>query len=190
MGSLSQRIEPALSSVLCSLLFFAFCNSVRADEANLRSLYDGHRKTSSDFTIAVASAMPAEGYTFPPVPEEMTFGELMAHIAALDRNSCANASGLTLPALPAKIEEWVKDTVKVEVDRETAIQFTKDSFGFCYKAITEMPMSRMDSVVGPPKRSLTGSEWLWSYFTHTAHHRGQAEVYLRLKGIKPPEYMF
>jgi len=149
-----------------------------------------HWKTSSDFTIAVASAMPAEGYTFRPVPEEMSFGELMAHIAALDRNSCANASGLTPPALPAKIEEWVKDTVKVEVDRETAIQFTKDSFGFCYKAITEMPMSRMDSVVGPPKRSLTGSEWLWSYFTHTAHHRGQAEVYLRLKGIKPPEYMF
>lgn len=149
-----------------------------------------HWKTSSDFTIAVASAMPAEGYTFRPVPEEMSFGELMAPIAALDRNSCANASGLTPPALPAKIDEWVKDTVKVEVDRETAIQFTKDSFGFCYKAITEMPMSRMDSVVGPPKRSLTGSEWLWSYFTHTAHHRGQAEVYLRLKGIKPPEYMF
>ena len=149
-----------------------------------------HWKASGDFTIAVANAMPADGYTFRPVPEEMSFGELIAHIAALDRNSCANASGLTPPALPPKIEEWAKDTAKVEVDRETAIQFTKDSFEFCYKAISDMPLSRMDSVVGPPKRSLTGSEWLWSYFTHTAHHRGQAEVYLRLKGIKPPEYMF
>ena len=26
--------------------------------------------------------------------------------------------------------------------------------------------------------------------THTAHHRGQAEVYLRVKGIKPPAYTF
>jgi predicted aspartyl protease len=43
MGSLSQRIEPALSAALYSLLFFAFCNSVRADDASLKSLYDGHR---------------------------------------------------------------------------------------------------------------------------------------------------
>jgi uncharacterized damage-inducible protein DinB len=77
------------------------------------------------------------------------------------------------------------------VDRETAIEFIKDSFEFCYKAVTDLPVNRMDSVVGAPKRNnMTVSEWLWSYFTHTAHHRGQAEVYLRLKGIKPPEYAF
>ena len=39
-------------------------------------------------------------------------------------------------------------------------------------------------------RKMTGFEWLWAYFTHTAHHRGQAEVYLRVKGIKPPDYVF
>jgi uncharacterized damage-inducible protein DinB len=37
---------------------------------------------------------------------------------------------------------------------------------------------------------MTGFEWLWAYFTHTAHHRGQLEVYLRLKSIKPPDYVF
>jgi uncharacterized damage-inducible protein DinB len=53
-----------------------------------------------------------------------------------------------------------------------------------------MTPSRMDTVVGPPARNLTGFEWLWAYFTHTAHHRAQAEVYLRVKGIKPPDYKF
>jgi hypothetical protein len=43
MGSLSGRIEPALSVVLSSLLLFAFCASVRADDASLTSLYDGRR---------------------------------------------------------------------------------------------------------------------------------------------------
>jgi uncharacterized damage-inducible protein DinB len=149
-----------------------------------------HWKTSGEFTIAVANAMPADGYSFRPMPEEMSFGELIAHIAASDRNACANASGLTAPALPVKIEAWTKDTVKVDVDKETAVQFATDSFAFCSKAISEMPAARMDTVVGPPARNLTGFEWLWSYFTHTAHHRGQAEVYLRLKGIKPPDYTF
>ena len=149
-----------------------------------------HWKTSGELTVAVANAMPAEGYSFRPTPEEMSFGELMAHIAAANRSACANASGLTPPALPAELSAWAKDSLKVDVGKETAVPFLKDTFEFCSKAITEMPATRMDTVVGPPNRNLTGAEWLWSYFTHTAHHRGQAEVYLRLKGIKPPDYTF
>ena len=149
-----------------------------------------HWKTSGEFTVAVANAMPAGGYSFRPVPAEMSFGEVMAHIAAADRGACANASGLTAPALPAKIADWSKDAGKIDVDKDTAIEFLKETFAFCDKAITEMPEGRMTTVVGPANRNLTGSEWLWSYFTHTAHHRGQAEVYLRLKGIKPPDYEF
>jgi uncharacterized damage-inducible protein DinB len=53
-----------------------------------------------------------------------------------------------------------------------------------------MTPEKLDTVLGPPQRNLTGFEWLWSYFTHTAHHRGQAEVYMRVKGIKPPDYKF
>jgi|SRR5579864_5884311 len=148
-----------------------------------------HWKTSGEFTAAVANAMPADGYTFRPNPEEMSFGQLMAHIASVNLNACANASGMTKPALPPKIAEWAKDR-KVEVDKEAAVQFLHDSFDFCNQAVASMTPERMDTVVGPPARNLTGYEWLWAYFTHTAHHRGQAEVYLRVKGIKPPDYKF
>jgi uncharacterized damage-inducible protein DinB len=149
-----------------------------------------HWKTSAELTLAVARAMPAESYDFRPVPAEMSFGELMAHIGGVNLNACANASGLERPALPPKIAAWAKDTEKVEVDRDTAIQFLGDSFDFCIKAAASMTPERLDSVVGPAARHLTGFEWLWAYFTHTAHHRGQAEVYLRVKGIKPPPYTF
>jgi uncharacterized damage-inducible protein DinB len=149
-----------------------------------------HWKTSGEFTLAVANAMPAEGYTFRPTPEEMSFGELMAHIAGPARNACTQASGLTPPPLSPAIEAWTKDTIKIDVSKDSATQFLKDTFDFCAKAINEMPATNADKVVGPPNRNLTGTEWLWSYFTHTAHHRGQAEVYLRLKGVKPPAYTF
>jgi len=149
-----------------------------------------HWKTSAEFTIAVARAMPAESYNFRPVPQEMSFGQLMAHIGGINLFACANGSGLARPALPPKIAEWSKDTEKVEVDKETALQFLSDSFDFCNRAVAAMTPTRMDTVVGPPARNLTGFEWLWAYFTHTAHHRAQAEVYLRVKGIQPPDYMF
>jgi len=181
---MKNYLLPALLAVALPASFTALAQTTQKD------VLIKHWKASGELTVAVASAMPVEGYTFRPVPEEMSFGELMAHIAAADRGACANASGLTAPALPAKISEWTKDAGKVKVDKETAVQFLKDTFAFCSTAITEMPAGRMDTVVGPPNRGLTGSEWLWSYFTHTAHHRGQAEVYLRLKGVKPPTYVF
>src|SRR5438105_14399233 len=102
-----------------------------------------HWKTSGEFTLAVASTMPADGYTFRPNPEEMSFGQLMAHIAGVNLNACANASGLTRPALPPKIAEWSKDTKKVEVEKDTAIQFLTDSFDFCNKAVAAMTLERM-----------------------------------------------
>src|SRR5882724_4198396 len=71
-----------------------------------------HWKTSGEFTIAVANAMPPDGYTFRPNPEEMSYGQLMAHTAAVNLNACSNASGLAKPALPPKIADWSKDTQK------------------------------------------------------------------------------
>src|SRR6266851_3360190 len=147
-----------------------------------------HWKTSGDFTIAVAKLMPADQYGFRPVPEELSFGQLMIQIAGANLNACANASGMPRPAIPAKISEAVKEE-KNDVDKDSAVQFLTDSFDFCNKAVASMTPEKLVAVAGT-NRKMTGFEWLWSYFTHTAHHRGQAEVYLRVKGIKPPDYVF
>jgi uncharacterized damage-inducible protein DinB len=79
---------------------------------------------------------------------------------------------------------------KAEIDKDTAIQFLTDSFDFCNTAVASMTPEKLDATVGPENRKMTGFEWLWAYFTHTSHHRGQLEVYLRMKGIKPPDYAF
>lgn len=176
-----------MKRVLLAVLALA---SPAAAQIPQRDVLLKHWKTSGEFTLAVADAMPADGYNFRATPEEMSFGQLMAHIAMADRNACTQASGLTAPALPPAIEAWSKDSVRVDVSKGAATSFVKEIFEFCSKAIAEMPAANADKVVGPPNRNLTGAEWLWSYFTHTAHHRGQAEVYLRLKGIKPPAYEF
>ncbi len=148
-----------------------------------------HWKVTGELTIAVAEAMPANDYSFRPNPEEMSFGQLMAHIGLADRGACANASGMTAPVLPDPIAAFAKDN-KVEVGKEQAVTFQKQTFDFCNKAVASVTLDQLDKIAGAPARNMTGFEWLWSYFTHTAHHRGQAEVYLRVKNIKPPTYVF
>ncbi len=148
-----------------------------------------HWKASADFTLAVAKAMPADSYNFRPNPEEMSFGQVMAHIALANLSACNRASGMPRPAIPGKIAAWNKDP-KLDVDRDTAIQFMNESFTFCASAVNSMTPEKLSAMVGPEGRQMSAFEVLWSYFTHTAHHRGQAEVYLRVKGIKPPDYVF
>jgi len=148
-----------------------------------------HWKATGELTIAVADAMPAADYAFRPNPEEMSFGQLMAHIALADRGACANASGMPAPAVPDKIAAFQKDS-KLDVDKDSAMTFLRQTFEFCNQAVAAVNLPQLDKIAGNPARNLTGYEWLWSYFTHTAHHRGQAEVYLRVKGITPPTYVF
>ena len=147
-----------------------------------------HWKTTEDFTLAVAQAMPADSYGFKPVPEELSFGQLMVQIAAANVGACSMASGMTAPPVPEQLSAALKDE-KVDIGKEPAIKFLTETFDFCNKAVASMTPEKMDAVVGKT-RKMTGFEWLWAYFTHTAHHRGQAEVYLRVKGITPPAYVF
>jgi len=68
-----------------------------------------HWKVTGEFTLKVAEAMPAEHYSFRPVPEEMTFGQQMTHLGAADIGACAAVSGMQRPDEPEKVAAWRKD---------------------------------------------------------------------------------
>lgn len=157
-----------------------------ADES---ALFAKHWQTAKEFTLAVADAMPADRYNSAPNPEEMSFGKLMAHIAMANNNAFALVSGSKAPAPPASLAAAYKDPKGV-FDKAATMQFLRDSFAFCTQALSEITPDKLDAMTGPEGHQLAGRERLWAYFTHMAHHRGQAEVYLRVNGIKPPDYRF
>jgi uncharacterized damage-inducible protein DinB len=147
--------------------------------ADFKAMFARHWQVAKEFTLAVADAMPAEDYEFKPNPDEMTFGRRMTHIAAQNSDSCATATGTN--ALPEPVVR----------DKATAIKYLKETFDECASALEAMPPERLATEVykfqGQP---VFAREALWYAFTHMAHHRGQAEVYLRVKSIKPPAWRF
>lgn len=178
---------PTLSLKLRPFLALALAAPALA-QTTLHDSLVKHWKVTADFTIAVAQKMPADGYAFKPVPAELSFGQLMVQIAGANLNACKLASGIPGPAVPEKLAAALKDE-NLPIEKVIAVQFLTDTFDFCNQAVASMTPEKLDAVVGT-SRKMTGYEWLWSYFTHTAHHRGQAEVYLRVKGITPPTYTF
>jgi hypothetical protein len=170
------------------LLTMALAIPAFAQTLTVKDALVKHWKTTADFTMEVAEKMPADSYGFRPVPEELSFGQLIIQIAGANISACSNAAGMPRMAIPDAIQQAVKDEKK-DVDKGLAMKFLDDSFKFCNDAVASMTPEKLDAVVGGT-RKMSGFEWLWAYFTHTAHHRGQAEVYLRVKGIKPPDYVF
>jgi uncharacterized damage-inducible protein DinB len=68
------------------------------------------------------------------------------------------------------------------------VKFLGDSFDYCSATISKLTEDDLNKIHNSPDGKLPGREVLLAMYIHVAHHRGQAEIYLRDKGIKPPQY--
>jgi uncharacterized damage-inducible protein DinB len=181
-----------MKATLIGLLVLSFLPGMAAasdgpKESDYKAVFAKHYQVSKGFTLAVAEAMPAEDYGFKPQPEELSFGQLMVHIATQNSQSCADATG-TKP--PPSMPPYDAEPVPV-MAKQDAIKLLTISYDTCARALEAMPSEQWNKEVykfqGQP---VLANEALWYTFTNTSHHRGQAEVYLRLKNIKPPKWRF
>jgi uncharacterized damage-inducible protein DinB len=171
---MKSRVFAALA-VLIPLAFFA--SSAPGAPANAAGEYSIHFGALSKLSVAVAQAMPADQYGFRPHPESMNFGELMSHIATTNFQFCAGLKDAAPPALSSP------------TDRDAVIKYLSASFDYCSAAISGLTDADLSKVHSSPDGRLPGREILLAMYVHVAHHRGQAEIYLRDNGIKPPSYM-
>jgi uncharacterized damage-inducible protein DinB len=168
---------PSRASVsLAALLMLATANLATA-QANAAAEYSKHFGPLAKLSIAVAQAMPPDQYDFRPHPESMTFGELMWHIATTNYQFCAGLKDAAPPAIPTP------------AGKDAIVKFLSDSFAYCSAIIPNLTEEQLTKAHDSPDGHLPGREVLLALYIHVAHHRGQAEIYLRDKGIKPPSYM-
>jgi uncharacterized damage-inducible protein DinB len=152
------------------------CAGAVAAPTSAAGEYALHFGALGKMSIAVAQTMPAQKYGFRPHPESMTFGELLSHIARTNYHFCAGLMDSDPPAMPT-------------VDgKEAVVKFLSDSFDYCSAAIPGLTEVQLGKTHNSPDGRLSGREILLAMYIHVAHHRGQAEIYLRDEGIKPPPY--
>ena len=106
----------------------------------------------------------------------MTFGELMSHIATTNYQFCAGLKDADPPALPSP------------ADKDAIVKFLNSSFEYCASVIPTLTDDQLNKTHNSPDGHLPGRDILLAMYIHVAHHRGQAEIYLRDKGIRPPSY--
>jgi uncharacterized damage-inducible protein DinB len=137
-------------------------------------------KNAKTYTLKVAELMPEEQYNFKPVPDEMTFGEQLLHIAQ-------NMNWLSTAYLLGS-KQSSKSDAKV-LSKQSIINILNIAYDSALAVHYRLTSQQLDEVVpffaGPKSRR----QILILMHDHQTHHIGQLIVYLRLKKIKPPDYV-
>lgn len=169
----------------CATIVLVFPLLLSAQQAPLLTMeeFAGEWKVSRDFTIAVAEKMPAEFYSFKPNPGERTFGEQMVHLAGAAVFRFHQLTGAPPPKGPTPDPS----------DRAAVLAFLKAAFDDVIAQLAKVTpehLAKTFKVDWKGRPEVNGRKMMLGMFVHTAHHRAQCEVYLRVKGIVPPDYLF
>jgi uncharacterized damage-inducible protein DinB len=140
-------------------------------------------ESSKEYLVAVAEAMPEEAYGFKPVAEEMTFAEQLMHIAVvIEWHTFSRFGGLDTPF---RSDDFREDGHS----KDQIIRILEREFDKATEFIKMFDPYRLDETNTYAQFIRTRRQFLLLLADHVTHHRGQMLVYLRLKGIKPPNYI-
>jgi uncharacterized damage-inducible protein DinB len=177
---------------LLATLLLLVGSTLSAQTAPITSLLDMPEfvqdwKISKQFTIDVANTMPADLYSFKPNPDEMTFGEQMIHIAGANVFRFNQITGTKPP--------FAFDPAKPPAsDKQSVLKLLDQSFDYVIAVLPQITPEQLKRSWHIPswkgRADPDGRTMILNMFVHTAHHRAQGEVYMRAKGIKPPDYTF
>ncbi len=140
-----------------------------------------------DYTKEYLDAMPADGTNFRPADPKgklRSFAEQMLHLSAGNFGFAATAAGVANPYQGKNLEKMEEYTKS----KEALAKIVLESYNFVISAVQKMDMSKADEKIKLfGAFETTRASAIEKCFEHQTHHRGQTTIYLRLKGVDPPQ---
>jgi uncharacterized damage-inducible protein DinB len=169
-----------MKTLFCTAMMLITTHALFAQTQTARMTADFER--AKTYTKQYLDAMPEDGYAFKPTAEIRTFAQQMDHIADVNYAFISAASGKASP---------FKESLEKAADQsKTAVsKAVLESYDFVLNALKDMKDADLEKdvkVFGKDMKVKTAFE---KDFEHQTHHRGQTTVYIRMKGVKPPQEM-
>ncbi len=169
-------------SFLLTLMVAVFTSvAARAQMSSEQMVADWQR--AKTYTKAYLDAMPEDGYALKPTPEMRSFAEQMLHLADGNYFLVSAASGKPGPLGKESAEKTIAQT------KAATTKAVMDSYDYIIASIQSMTPAQMQESMKIAGKEIPKFMAINKAFEHQTHHRGQATVYLRLKGVKPPQEM-
>ncbi|MDP9169946.1 MAG: DinB family protein [Acidobacteriota bacterium] len=175
--------------IFATLLPFAAALAQQAPTpADFATSIKNQYNSNKGFILASAEKMPDEAYGWRPAgleAELRTFGQILAHIANENNQTCSRLNGQATPK--------PLDDAKGTFTKPEATKFLKDAFALCdplYNALTNQSMAE---IVKLPGRNNTTREQprgtsMVANLSHSNEQYGMIMVYFGMKGLVPPSH--
>jgi uncharacterized damage-inducible protein DinB len=125
-----------------------------------------------------ASDMPADRYGFKPTAAQMSFADIMVHLAQGNDFLCGKIAGVAAPT---------RTKVAAAAGKDALVARLKETFAFCDQALANLDDSKLGEqmqLFGP--RQYTRAETMFITTGDWADHYSQVAVYMRLNNLVPP----
>jgi len=169
---------------------FAFISIENNPEKQFNKTFSDVLLHAKEYTIQVAEAMPAEDYGFKPSDSVRSFGEQMTHIGM--STSMILHTFIKGEEMKMDMAEMGKLEKSIGASKKETIKLLNSAFDDAIASLNKMDQSDLDKtfvfIFSPDKPEFTNQQGFLFLRDHGTHHRGQAIIYLRMKGIKAPSY--
>jgi uncharacterized damage-inducible protein DinB len=136
---------------------------------------------AKNYTKAYLDAMPEDGYGFKPTPEMRSFAGQMLHLADGNYFLVGAVTGKPGPLGKESAEKTIAQT------KEATTKAAMDSYDYVINVLQNATPAQLQEMVKVGGRDISKQVAFNKAFEHQTHHRGQTTVYLRLKGVTPPQ---
>ena len=127
--------------------------------------------------VASAEGMPADKYGYKHTPAQMTFAEIVLHVAQDNDEACPPIGG-------AKAPERAKLTPTD--DKTKLVARLRESFAFCDQSVAHVDDSNLAGSVSAFGEKWTRAGLMMERIDDWSDHYSQFAIYLRLNNLLPP----
>jgi uncharacterized damage-inducible protein DinB len=171
--------KTSLLLTLLTLFVFSFKSASALDKEQMIKEWE----RAKAYTKLYLETMPDDGFDFKPSPDIRSFADQMMHLANANYNFASLASGIKSPVERGSLEK------SADKSKATTTKTVLDSYDFVINALKGMNEAQMKEVVKMGNNEMNKELVFAKAFEHQSHHRGQTTIYIRMKGIKPPNEM-
>ena len=172
-----------VSLLVCSFLSFASAKAQSITTDDIKSQLVAEWERAKTFTVEYLNAMPPDKYSFKAVDSIRSFAQQMIHLAQANFGLMAPAVGKTPPAYAqSDLEHSAGAQTK-----DSVMYYVSASYDYCINAAKTLDQAKWGETKELFGFKETRYAMMIKTFEHQTHHRGQATIYIRLQGIKPPQ---
>ncbi|MDX1617724.1 MAG: DinB family protein [Balneolaceae bacterium] len=130
--------------------------------------------------LSLAEAMPAGTYSWRPMEEVSSVGEVYTHIARYNYYYLDSSLGIPAP------EGVDVESIESITGKEKIVDILRRSFDHVRRAVENMPDSAFREEAELYGRTVNGQAVLLQLLTHLSEHVGQSIAYARTNEVVPP----